>query len=514
MDSHNDENQMLLDELLNQHNNKSTGNNNSMTNFLDFYDDIQHSSSVTQNRNAQQQQQMTNDNGPGQNRFVYPGSNPAMQHEKLAYMNQNQNTNNNVRNSFQGNNHNSLDNEMVNASFLDDMFTTSSSQALQKQQQQQQQEDPQQQQQYQQDQQEMSRDDSISVANSYTQSFTDEQIPHDLFRNNLEDQMINFTDDMSSSLGSSIHSDFMNSNFGTPTSSLLNSHNLETINSLTATSYNQNNTFSPGSLRSPSSSFRPSVSYLSTSLRQPSTLSNYNPNTTANNININVGTPNSRNPSISAQGIESALSTSVPKSLSHLSQDEKLRRKRDFHNAVERRRRDLIKQKINELGNLVPPSMLRFDDKGKPVKPNKGIILNKTVDYVRFLLEVDRAQDHKRQQLLNKINELQDKFNNMDLKGMNDDMTGSVSTSATITNMTIPHQIQHIAEGEERIIDSRAYPNPKAEMKNETHDDLHQFLSGDILEAQDNAQMMFGDPSHDHNSGNSNAADYLLEFES
>ena len=513
MDSHNDENQMLLDELLNQHNNKSHGNNNSMTNFLDFNDDIQHSSSVTQNRHAQQQQQMSSDNGLGQNRFVYPGSNPAMQHEKLAYMNQNQNANN-FSSSFQGNNHHSLDNEMVNASFLDDMFTTSSSQALQQHEEPQQ--HPQQQQpQYQQDQQDMRRDDSISVANSYAQSFTDEQISHDLFRNNLEDQMINFTDDMSSSLGSSIHSDFMNSQFGTPTSSLLNSNNLETINSLTATSYNQNNTFSPGSLRSPSSSFRPSVSYLSTSLRQPSTLSNYNPNTTTNNnINVNIGTPNSRNPSISAQGIESSLSTSVPKSLSHLSQDEKLRRKRDFHNAVERRRRDLIKQKINELGNLVPPSMLRFDDKGKPVKPNKGIILNKTVDYVRFLLEVDKAQDHKRQQLLKKIDELQDKFNNMDLKGMNDDLTGSVSTSATITNMNIPHPIQHIAEGEERIIDSRAYPNPMAAMKNEVHDDLHQFLSGDILEAQDNAQMMFGDPSYEHTTGNSNAADYLLEFES
>ncbi|KAG0669692.1 bHLH/Zip transcription factor [Maudiozyma exigua] len=509
MDSHNDENQMLLDELLNQHNNKSSGNNNSMTNFLDFYDDIQHSSSVTQNRNSQQQQQqqIPENNGLGQNRFVYPGSNPAMQHEKLAYMNQNQ-SGNNFSSSFQSNHQNSLDNEMVNASFLDDMFTTSSSQALQQQEPQQQ---PQQLQQ-----QNMSRADSISVANSYAQSFTDEQIPHDLFRNNLEDQMINFTDDMSSSLGSSIHSDFMNSNFGTPTSSLLNSHNLETINSLTATSYNQNNTFSPSSLRSPSSSVRPSVSYLSTSLRQPSTLSNYNPNVNTNNanVNINTGTPHSRHPSTSAQGAESLLSTSVPKSLSHLSQDEKLRRKRDFHNAVERRRRDLIKQKINELGNLVPPSMLRFDDKGKPVKPNKGIILNKTVDYVRFLLEVDQAQDRKRQQLLNKINELQEKFNNMDIKGMNEDSIGSVSTSATITNSNIPHQIQHIAEGEERIIDSRAYPNPKAQIENDTHGDLHQFLSGDILEAQDNAQMMFGDPSNNHTTGNSNAADYLLEFES
>ncbi|CAB4255911.1 Rtg3p [Maudiozyma barnettii] len=527
MSSHNDENQMLLDEVLNQNGNKQMGAGNSMPNFLDFYDDIQHSSSVTKERESQLQQQQAQMNGRGsgvssstQNKFVYPGSNPAMQHEKLAYMSQNNNNSQDYESMNRdpyGRTVSQRNNDEVavtNASFLDDMFTTSSH-ATQQQQNQQQfnNMDPDQGT-------DMGRQDSISVSisnNSYAQSFTDEQMPHDLFTTNTEDQMINFTDDLSSSLGSSIHSGFYTSNLGTPTSSMLNAHNLDTINSLTATSYNQNNTFSPGSLRSPSSSFRPNASYLSTSLRQPSTLSNYNPNNSSlsnNNNNNNAATPHSRQPSISGapNGADSLLSTSVPKSLSHLSHDEKLRRKRDFHNAVERRRRDLIKQKINELGNLVPPALLRYDERRKPVKPNKGIILNKTVDYVRFLMDVGRAQDHKKDQLLRKINELEEKFNNIDLKGASSELSESVGTSRTLTSKNnSTRNIQHIAEGEERIIDSRAYPDLKANVKGEIHDDLHQFLSGNILEAQDNAQLMFGDPMNDSNG---NPADYLLEFDS
>ncbi|SMN21311.1 similar to Saccharomyces cerevisiae YBL103C RTG3 Basic helix-loop-helix-leucine zipper (bHLH/Zip) transcription factor that forms a complex with another bHLH/Zip protein [Maudiozyma saulgeensis] len=541
MNSHNDENQMLLDELLNQNGNKQMGAGNSMANFLDFYDDIQHSSSVTKARESQQQQQQqaqmnTRDSDVSlstQNTFVYPGSNPAMQHEKMAYMNQNNNNNNNpheyqslTRDMYGGafSHKNNDEVEVTNASFLDDMFTTSAH-ASQQQQQQQQHHQPQHQFNNMEadDGTDMSRQGSIAVSisnNSYAQSFTDEHMPHDLFTTNPEDQMINFADDLSSSLGSSIHSGFHTSNLGTPTSSMLNAHNLDTINSLTATSYNQNNTFSPSSLRSPSSSFRPNASYLSTSLRQPSTLSNYNANNssisnnTNNNNNNNIATPTSRHPSTSgtANGGDSLLSTSVPKSLSHLSHEEKLRRKRDFHNAVERRRRDLIKQKISELGNLVPPALLCFDEKGKPVKPNKGIILNKTVDYVRFLMDVGNAQDHKKDQLLRKINELEEKFNNIDLKGAPTELSESVGTARTLTSKNnSSRNIQHIAEGDERIIDSRAYPNLKADIKSEIHDDLNQFLSGNILEAQDNAQLMFGDPMNDNNG---NPADYLLEFDS
>ena len=89
---------------------------------------------------------------------------------------------------------------------------------------------------------------------------------------------------------------------------------------------------------------------------------------------------------------------------------------------------------------------------------------------------------------------------------------------------------------EERIIDIRSVPNTslneqniKAELHNwepplydsasnhnhagamETHphtnihDELKEFLSGDLIEAEDNAKLMFGDD-------NSNPADYLLEF--
>ncbi|CCF59143.1 hypothetical protein KAFR_0G01100 [Kazachstania africana CBS 2517] len=111
-------------------------------------------------------------------------------------------------------------------------------------------------------------------------------------------------------------------------------------------------------------------------------------------------TPKSRH--LSVTNIESA---SAPKS--SLSNEERLRRKRDFHNAVERRRRELIKQKIKELGSLVPPTLLCFNESGKQVKPNKGIILNKTVEYIQFLLNVMTVQDDKRSKLNEKIDELE-----------------------------------------------------------------------------------------------------------
>ncbi|KIO33736.1 hypothetical protein M407DRAFT_177494 [Tulasnella calospora MUT 4182] len=90
--------------------------------------------------------------------------------------------------------------------------------------------------------------------------------------------------------------------------------------------------------------------------------------------------------------------------------NEKRRRRRESHNAVERRRRDNINEKISELSTLLPESMLDptgtnaagapttaegllptgsaavgdGDDKETPaMKANKGIILRKSVEYIR-----------------------------------------------------------------------------------------------------------------------------------
>ncbi|ORZ39615.1 helix-loop-helix DNA-binding domain-domain-containing protein [Catenaria anguillulae PL171] len=61
---------------------------------------------------------------------------------------------------------------------------------------------------------------------------------------------------------------------------------------------------------------------------------------------------------------------------------EKRRRRRESHNAVERRRRDNINERIAELGLLLPEYYVGSDPN---VKPNKGQILRKVVDYVRHV---------------------------------------------------------------------------------------------------------------------------------
>lgn len=114
-----------------------------------------------------------------------------------------------------------------------------------------------------------------------------------------------------------------------------------------------------------------------------------------------------------------------------LSKEEKLKRRREFHNAVERRRRDLIKERIKELGMLVPPSMLNpqlcavqslqrnsklntreinellSSIKVKETKPNKSTILNKSVDYINHLKYVLEQQAKTREALTNRIKELE-----------------------------------------------------------------------------------------------------------
>ncbi|KAI8929233.1 helix-loop-helix DNA-binding domain-containing protein [Entophlyctis helioformis] len=63
-----------------------------------------------------------------------------------------------------------------------------------------------------------------------------------------------------------------------------------------------------------------------------------------------------------------------------LTVDEKRRRRRESHNAVERRRRDHINEKIQELSNLLP----EFAGDAQN-KPNKGVVLRRSVDYIRHM---------------------------------------------------------------------------------------------------------------------------------
>lgn len=158
--------------------------------------------------------------------------------------------------------------------------------------------------------------------------------------------------------------------------------------------------------------------------------------------------PNNTNNFLSPPNNTSTLGTSAPggnsitgdSSNNHnvpakqLSKEEKLKRRREFHNAVERRRRDLIKERIKELGLLVPPSLLNpqlvavqtfqknsklnskeINDlltsvKVKESKPNKSTILNKSVDYVIHLQYVLEQQQKTRAQLEQKIKALESNY--------------------------------------------------------------------------------------------------------
>ncbi|ORX67412.1 helix-loop-helix DNA-binding protein [Linderina pennispora] len=73
---------------------------------------------------------------------------------------------------------------------------------------------------------------------------------------------------------------------------------------------------------------------------------------------------------------------------------EKRRRRRESHNAVERRRRDNINDRIQDLYTLLPETMIDAN-----TKPNKGIILKKSVDYIRQMQQLVHSLAQQIQEL-------------------------------------------------------------------------------------------------------------------
>ncbi|KAF9438223.1 hypothetical protein BGZ76_009150 [Entomortierella beljakovae] len=61
---------------------------------------------------------------------------------------------------------------------------------------------------------------------------------------------------------------------------------------------------------------------------------------------------------------------------------------------VERRRRDNINEKIQELSTLLPDIYVDSAN-----KPNKGVILRKSVDYIRHLQQLVSSQATRNQEL-------------------------------------------------------------------------------------------------------------------
>lgn len=106
---------------------------------------------------------------------------------------------------------------------------------------------------------------------------------------------------------------------------------------------------------------------------------------------MGIGTPVLSDASVAAG---SELGQSLPAGSSVNMLYEKRRRRRESHNAVERRRRDNINEKIQELSTLLPDCLI---DSGN--KPNKGVILRKSVDYIRQLQLLVQQQGHRNQEL-------------------------------------------------------------------------------------------------------------------
>jgi hypothetical protein len=78
--------------------------------------------------------------------------------------------------------------------------------------------------------------------------------------------------------------------------------------------------------------------------------------------------------------------------------NEKRRRRRESHNAVERRRRDHINEKIQELSTLLP----EFAGDAQN-KPNKGTVLKRSVDYLRHMQVFATKQMERNRELENVI---------------------------------------------------------------------------------------------------------------
>lgn len=159
-------------------------------------------------------------------------------------------------------------------------------------------------------------------------------------------------------------------------------------------------------------------------------------------------------PSLGSSGVGNTVTggtgaSGPPQDKQALLANEKRRRRRESHNAVERRRRDNINEKISELATLIPECMLdgttppnakdpgtsvtppitedalvpktprekpivsedvalkqeKDDDgtllgsDGQVVKANKGMILRKSVEYIRYLQQLVTAQGARNREL-------------------------------------------------------------------------------------------------------------------
>jgi hypothetical protein len=102
---------------------------------------------------------------------------------------------------------------------------------------------------------------------------------------------------------------------------------------------------------------------------------------------------------------------------------EKRQKRRESHNAVERRRRDNINEKIQELASIIPDEFMTHSFGGHgssplsaspathhaadgTIKHNKGVILRKSVDYIRSLQDVVKDAQRRAKRLEEEVTRL------------------------------------------------------------------------------------------------------------
>src|SRR5271156_603764 len=103
---------------------------------------------------------------------------------------------------------------------------------------------------------------------------------------------------------------------------------------------------------------------------------------------------------------------------------EKRQKRRESHNAVERRRRDNINEKIQELAAIIPEEFMTppsaVHGASSPlsaspathhapdgtIKHNKGVILRKSVDYIRSLQDVVKDTQRRARRLEEEVKRL------------------------------------------------------------------------------------------------------------
>lgn len=191
-----------------------------------------------------------------------------------------------------------------------------------------------------------------------------------------------------------------------------------------------------------------------------------------------------------------------PCNATSMTHEERVCRRREFHNAVERRRRELIKSKIQQLGTLVPSNFLNYDNEGKEVRLNKGIILHRTVEYLVYLKQVLEAQEHKRLQLQNII---------IDLDQRRQELKYDSHRLQVLGQLGYPSYAN--SGSSDLIIDTRVTPKIAAHepfQQNDFHsqypDGFCKSLSRNTIKQEDNTKLILG-------SALETPASFLLNFE-